>query len=79
MSETNAKALTDTEAIVSWRRTLFGPRLAEWNKLSSRIANIQLSHECVLKNYYCFLSICLTLQPRDDNAYSEIPDEFYPI
>ncbi|WVZ64087.1 hypothetical protein U9M48_013656 [Paspalum notatum var. saurae] len=42
---TIAEALTDTETIFSWRRTLFGSRLVAWNELCSRIANIQLTQE----------------------------------
>jgi hypothetical protein len=40
-----AEALTDTKAIFSWRRTLFGTRLAKWNELRSCITNIQLSQK----------------------------------
>jgi hypothetical protein len=43
--KTIAEVLTNNETIFSWRRTLFGSRLTEWNELRSRIANIQLTQE----------------------------------
>lgn len=43
--KTIAEVLTNNENIFSWRHTLFGSRLTEWNELRSRIANIQLTQE----------------------------------
>ena len=42
---TIADVLSEAEPNVAWRRSLIGPKLAAWNELLSRIANVQLSHE----------------------------------